>query len=392
MVSVMVVMYLFEAVEHRLTALWCRPWSKKSKRGLRWRIQMALSRNRLPMYVPWFLGLLNPFYLFAFAHGPSQDVALGCLAGYVGLSLMLYPAYLGKRLRQFREQFMLYAAEKLAKTEEPAFAEPILLRAGGSRQEVLRLAATVGLKEIGTGAAEEMLGRLCGDRNTRVSIAAMQAYKGLLKVLKGQKVLSLAPLAQLLVEFEREKKSSRYRLGWDNLKRFPKLAAISTEIDRIVYSQLWLRQGFPHVFCEKCHVFAELKAFDDWRWVTCPVCHDATDLRSGIEKVVGTIGAAQDWDLREGVLYISLWDRNVNRAIYAEVEGLEIHNDPTMDLDWAVSAVLEMLHNKHLRGKGRISIRFIGVPKLGINARHILKRFAEELPEVAEAVVHSTPK
>ena len=83
---------------------------------------------------------------------------------------------------------------------------------------------------------------------------------------------------------------------------------------------------------------------------------------------------------------------HLSRAIYAEIEGLEIHNDPTTDLDWAVSAVLEMLHNKHLRGKGRISIRFIGVPKLGINARHILKRFAEELPEVAEAVVHSTPK
>jgi hypothetical protein len=220
----------------------------------------------------------------------------------------------------------------------------------------------------------------------------MQAYKGLLKVLKGQKVLSIVPLDQLLTEYEREKKIAQFKVGWDNLRGFPKLAAIADEIDRIVYSQLWLRQGFPHVFCEKCHVFADLKAYEDWRWVACPVCRDVVDLRAGIEKAIGTVGADNEWDLQNGVLRIGLWDRIAKSPVYAEIEALEIHDDPSQDLDWSVSAVLEMLHNKRLQGKGGIGIKYIGEPKLGRNALYILHRFAEELPSTATAITASPSK
>ncbi len=377
--SLMTVLYLFETVENRLKTLWCRPWSQNGKSGLRRRLQKALSPNLFPMVLPWMLGLLNPVYLLVFAPYPWNSIALGSFGGYVGLSLVTVPFFLGKKLRAFREELAVFAAGKLAKREEPEFAKQILLAAANSNNESMRFAATIGLPELGSVEAEEALAKLCADRVTRISVSAMHAYRNLLKVRKLQEIQSVKTLGKLRADFDREKRIVKYREGWDSLKSFPKLAGFAQQIDKIVYSQLLLRQAYPALFCEKCHAFAERAVHGDWHWVYCPICNDAIDLKPGIERAIGTIGAGSDWDLQNGILRISLWDRIGKRPVYAEIEALEIFEDDTVDLNWAVSAVLEMLHNKHLPSEGQIGIRYIGHPKLGTNVQHILRKFGVEL-------------
>jgi hypothetical protein len=377
--SLMTVLFLFETVENRLKTVWCSLWGRNGKAGLHRRLKSALSPNRFPMFLPWLLGLLNPIFLLVIAPNPWNMIALGCLSGYVGLSVLTFPFFLGKKLRAFREELAVYAAGKLAKREEPEFAKEILLAAASSKNESMRFAATIGLPELGSAEAEEALAKLCSDRVTRISVSAMKAYRNLLKVRKLQEIQSVKGLGKLRADFDQEKRLVHYREGWDSMKSFPKLARFADQIDKIIYSQLLLRQGYPALFCEKCHAFAERAVHDDWHWVYCPICNDAIDLKPGIERVIGTIGAGSDWDLQDGILRISLWDRIGKRPVYAEIEALEIVEDETLDLDWAVSAVLEMLHNKHLPSEGQIGIRYIGHPKLGTNVQHILRKFGVEL-------------
>ncbi|HEX2900003.1 MAG TPA: hypothetical protein VHS96_09820 [Bacteroidia bacterium] len=366
-------LFLFGTIEHRLITLWCKPWSMMGKTSFRRRIRIALSSSRFPMFVPWLLGLLNPIYGFAFSGPPLDMIALGCLIGYVGLSLLAFPFQLGKKLRNFREELAVHAALKLVKVGDITWAETLLLQAAQSPQEALRMAATAGLKEVGTRAGEDMLAMLCSDRSTRVSVAAMKAYGNLLKVIRAKEVLSLAPLANLLVQYEREKKTAQFKEGWDNFKSFSKIGKLVQEIDRIIYSQLPLRRAFPHVFCYQCHVFGKMNGHGDWRWVSCPVCLEARHLRAGVQKVIGTIGAPTDWELEDGTLRVSLWNRTTQKAVYADIEAIEILQDTVMNTDWAVGAVVEMLTNQHGKTAKQVQVTFVGKPKLSKNSIHLLK-------------------
>jgi hypothetical protein len=366
------VMFLFGTVHQRIASLWCRPWSRMGKKGFRRRLAFALSPSRFPMFVPWLLGLTNPLYLFFLGGWEAQQFALTCLLGYVGVSLLALPFYFWKMLRGFRGQLAIYAAEKVVNLTDTAFAESLLVKAAASPQVELRIAATYGLKELGTPAGMEALGKLCSDRDSQVSVLAMKAYGNVLKVMKGAEIQSLAELPGLIKEYEREKYIVNFKEDWDSYKGFPHLGDLARKIHKIVYSQLLLRRAFPDVFCGRCHAFAVLEGHLDWRWVRCPICQDAIDLKPGIKMAIGTIGAMLDWDLEDGILRVSLWDGILKRAVYAEVASIEIRGGFDIDYDWAVSAVVEMMRNQHHGGEGDVPVVLVGEVGLSVNSLALL--------------------
>jgi hypothetical protein len=371
--TVLAIMHLYGAIEPRLSALWCQPWFGMGHSSFRWRIRIALSPKWYVLFAPWLIGLLNPVYLLFLGDAVQREFAGICLGTYVGISLLCYPFYLGKALRQFRERLGIRAAEKLVKICNTEFSEPILLQAAATPHLYLRMAAIHGLKELGTPGGTQALSNLCGDRNLRISTEACKAYATLLKVLKVRKVLSLRDLDNLIPEHTKEQNRLRLFENLDSDHSRSKIGTLTNAIQNIVYSQLVLRRAFPHVYCEKCHVFGELRGYLDWRWVRCPVCLDAVDLHGGITTVIGTIGAGSNWVVRDGILRLGLWSEARKAGMYAKVSALEIVHGMSIDYDWAVCAVVEMLRNKHPEFEKGIPVHLVGSPPLGKNTLLLLR-------------------
>lgn len=375
MSSVLAVMSLFQYVEPRITAYWCRSPRGKNDARFRRRMRWALSPRKWTMAVPLLFGLLNPFYLLAILGGSAAEFALTCFAVYIATCLVAYPFYLRKALRAFRQKLATEAVRKLVRIADNQFAEELIIAAAQSSEPVLRVVACEGLRLMGTPACNQALDKLCGDRNMQVSLAACYAAKDLAKVLSGKHIESLAALEPLLKEYQLAttyfQRKEDGTVGQDE----PRIRKAEREIDKIVYSQLLLRRAFPDVYCEKCHVFGEMQAFHDWRWVSCPVCKDAIDLKSGIAKAIGTIGAATPWLLEGNVLKVSVWDTENRRVIPAAISALEVVGLKDIDYDWALSAVLEMLRNRRIEGSAAIPIRLEHSPPLSVNSRNLIRDF-----------------
>ncbi|MFN8394098.1 MAG: hypothetical protein U0176_05425 [Bacteroidia bacterium] len=371
--SVLAVTHLFSSVQHRFIRVWCKYRDKQEDRALMRRLQFALGTHRLTLLLPWTLGFLNPLNLLVFDGSSLHYLGWGSILGYLGISLVAYPFQLGKSLRNFREELACEAAHRLVVNTSPQDAEAILLRAAKSGQTELKMAATIGLQRLGTPAGNTALEDLCADKDLRISVAATKAYTRLVKALRDKAVRSLAPMPQLLATYEEERRNANFRLERDNIAKFPALRSVAKEIDDITYSQFPLVRSFPDLVCRNCHEFALMQRFEEWRWVYCPSCGEATALVPGIHKIVGTIGAKEDWVERENTLYVSMWDTARNVPITTDPSSLQVLAGADIDYDWALTAVTELIANRRPTGGKDFPIQLPASITLSANTLAVIR-------------------
>lgn len=370
--SVLVITHLFPSFQHRFIRVWCKYRDRGEDQALLRRLRFALGTHRLQMLIPWTLGLLNPLNLLVFDDSSLQFLGLGSIGGYLAISAAMLPFHLGKSLRNFREELACEAAHRLVVTAQPQQAEELLVRAANSGQAELKIAATVGLQRLGTTEGNAALERLCADKNLRISVAATKAYTRLVKALSGKAIRSLAPLPQLIATYEEERRNANFRLEKDNIAKFPALRSVAKEIDEIAYSQFPLVRSFPHLVCRNCHLFAQMKRFEEWRWVHCPSCGEATALVPDIREIVGTIGAKEAWVVQEGTLHVSMWDAARQVTIPTEPASLQVIQGADIDYDWALTAVAEFIANRLANGAKGFPIALPGSISLATNTLAVI--------------------
>jgi hypothetical protein len=85
-------------------------------------------------------------------------------------------------------------------------------------------------------------------------------------------------------------------------------------------------------------------------------------LQTGVKVVVGQIGGDDNWKLKDEHLRINVWNERSRLAEFAQIDALEIIGGMNIPYDWAISAVVEKLHDHGLNGP--IPVRLIDVPFL----------------------------
>jgi hypothetical protein len=248
-----------------------------------------------------------------------------------------------------------------------------LVEASAHSDPHVRFAATMGLRELGTNSGMEALQKLSDDSDHRVAGEARDAVSDLLPVLKGNAMLSVRTMETYVQEHQFLEKSRGSSRPDKVHEAFDKLYEITNQIDEIVFSQLPIRRSYPDVFCMDCYARAEDMRYEDWQWVRCKRCKEVHGLKIGVEKVVGQIGGDGDRALDNGLLYLNLWDEGNRKARYAELDVLEIVGGKPLNYDWAVSAVVDKMHNQHHGQANRISVKLVGNPSLEVNTLHLLR-------------------
>lgn len=343
-----------------------------------------LIRLRRTMMTRWDRSLLVPFSTMIagaafclvyesitwFTTGePSYWISLGFLAAVVGG----YPFALHQQLAEYRSKVTTLAALQTVRAAKPEDSGPLLIEGSNHRDPVVRLAAVSGLRELGTNSGVEALKRLGEDGDRRVAAAARNALSDLLPALRGTLILSV----RTMDTYVEEHRFLETQLGSNKpgvaAAAFDKLHEISKQIDEIVYSQLSLRRAFPDLYCADCYSRAEAQRYADWEWVRCKQCHEIHGLKVGVEKVIGQIGGDADWALEGGVLRLNLWDEKAHKARYAEMDVFEVVGGKALNYDWAVSAVIDKLHNQQQGPANRIAVKLSAEPTLEVNTLQLLR-------------------
>jgi hypothetical protein len=364
--------------EPRWLYRWFRPWRPSGEAGFVRRVKTALSsRNHfylLPLFSPLLVMgvILGAIYLLPLSLPAA--LVIGGMIGYAGAAAIAYPLDHKHTLSNYRKQIAIFAAQKLARRVQPAIANAILVPLIQSTDPALRIAAAMGLRELGTKEGSEALRLLGEDKETAVASAARDAYNDLHQVYQGKGRLSVRTMdtyvsehAYLVKRLRSKKKKRQYSL---DLEKFQE---ITRQIDEIVFSQLPLRRSFPDVYCQHCYARAEQHHYEEWDWVSCRQCKEVHGLQPGVRQAVGQIGGDVAWDLKGGTLHLNLWDDASRKARAADLDVLEIVGGKPIHYDWAVSAIVDKLHGQSLGVGSRIAVKLVGHPVLEGNSLNLLK-------------------
>jgi hypothetical protein len=361
-------------------ATWIQDWlkprnAKADERYLR-RASKALTSN---VHSSLFL----PFAPVIIATGLMIVLAIREYPYWMALAACVSVAGLGsamllkKPLREYRRKVSSLAARQLVRRAKPEEAGAILIAAANHQDAVVRLAAVEVLRELGTNSGIAALKKLAEDQDASVVAAARDAMDDLIPALKGSLILSVRTMETYVEEHKFLGKQFASRKPANPARVLEKLTEITQQIDEIVYSQLSLRRAYPDVFCEDCLSRAEDLQYEEWEWVRCKHCKEVHGLRAGVRKVVGQIGGelpfGGEGKFENGVLRVTLWDAEKQKARYGEVDVLEVIGGQGINYDWAISAVIEKMHNQ---GQGRanmVSVKLTGKPVLEVNTLHLLR-------------------
>jgi hypothetical protein len=357
---------------------WFRPWGYRGEAGFLRRVKLALSpRNHfyaLPLFAPLLMLGASWVAMSFITGGAPLDFISGMMIGYAGATALAYPIDLSKSLAKYRQQIAIYAAQKLARRANPAITNEILVPLTQSPIPSLRIAAAMGLRELGTKDGGEALQLLTTDADASVANAANHAFGDLQAVYQGKGLLSVRTMETYVQEHAYLVRRLRgKRAHKDSRKDLEKLDEITRQIDEIVFSQLPLRRSFPDVYCQNCYTRGEHQRYEEWDWVRCRQCREVHALRPGVRQVVGQIGGDAHWQLTDGVLHMSLWDDAQRKGRSADLDILEVVAGKPINYDWAVSVVVGKLHNQSPGVGSRIAVRLVGAPVLEANTLQLLK-------------------
>ncbi|MFN8394096.1 MAG: HEAT repeat domain-containing protein [Bacteroidia bacterium] len=362
-------------------------------RGQAWPIRRRKRLWILPGRVPKALKfLLSPLIVVArYARvSPALPVALG-LAGalaLMGLSdaafnsligyFLLFPLAMIRDLKWFRTQLEAGAARSLAQQMDSKHSEPILLNAASDPEALTRLAAIPGLETLGTDAALQALEALSHDRNEKVASQAHLALSQAKLILQGHQ-LEETPGIMDLVE--------RHLLLLDQLQRDdtnpdevePIVLEVESMLDRAARQCLPARRAYPDLLCQACLTRARQMSYKTWVFVHCRHCIRHDLLQAGVKRVVGEIGGVMDWDLKEGLLKIGLWDEERRTARAADIEALHVIGGSNLNYDWAVSAVVEAMQQFQSEMPEALPIELIDNPSISANSVALLRTLSPRL-------------
>jgi hypothetical protein len=370
---------------------WFRPWGQQlalggntGEKGFMWRVKLALSPYNhvyaLPLFAPLaIMGMVWLFWPNLVVSLPTQFLP-GMMLGYAGAAVLAYPIDLTKSISSYRQQIAIFAAQKLARRMPPALANEILVPLTHVPQASLRIAAAMGLRELGTKEGGEALKALTEDKHDDVAVAARNAYGDLETVYRGVGLLSVRTMETYASEHAYLVKRVRAKRGKaERSQDVEKLEEITRQIDEIVFSQLPLRRSFPDIFCMDCFARGESQRYEEWDWVRCRQCKEVHALRPGVTQVIGQIGGESGWNLEHGVLRLSLWDDAVRKGRAADLNVLEVIGGQPINYDWAVSAVVDKMHNLSQGIENRVAVKLVNAPVLEGNSLQLLKTLDQSM-------------
>jgi hypothetical protein len=165
-------------------------------------------------------------------------------------------------------------------------------------------------------------------------------------------------------------------------------------LDKIKDSQISLVFSYPDVLCMKCFLrplrkTARLDVFNKFDYVVCRRCGSSSYLQEGVRKVVGMIGGeVSDYELRDGVLYLSLWFEEKKEGRNADIDELLIIDTEGISYDYAINVVIRTLKNDVDRKSNylkNIPVIIEGNPPIPPGFMNLLQReFKEILRESGE--------
>lgn len=373
---------LMTSTPNEASAYW-RPQGPSAQAAILRRAKRALSAHNWVHAWPWFLPSLAvcTVMLAMSWRGNAGLTVVECIKGVLGMLLgfglaasVSYPLGLGKTLRTFRQGVAALGAKMLARLGDPQEATQVLVAAGKHGQAHIRAAAVLGLRELGNAESLAALQLLSNDPRSEVAQAAQAATAQLEKLLRGGRALSLRQMDSLISNHRiLDKKRQPGKQIVSHVDYEDHFQKTTQRIAEIIYSQLLLRNAFPHLYCEDCLAHAEEQRYDEWEWVRCVQCKDAVSLVPGVVQVTGQIGGGAPWAVEEGHLRLSLWNPATHQARSAQVTRLEIIGGQALDYDWAVSAVVEKLRNAHPTDGEGVQVSLVGQPALSANSLQLLR-------------------
>jgi hypothetical protein len=282
------------------------------------------------------------------------------------------PAYVTRRLPRFSLMLSITAAKRLVAFASREDQERVLGWAARSVNSRTVIAAANGYMETTEIWALKELEEIAKHPERQVKDAANEAIALLHAAVLGSGPMSLAPMEKLIHSYATMENALRFeKLRVSGKKTL--LAGVGDKIDNIVYSQLKLREGFPHLFCRHCLARPETQRFREWEWVRCRHCKDVSGLVTGVEQVIGQIGGEEDWKLANGVLEVRIWDAWSRQARAAQIDSLMIIGGQEMDYDWAVGAVVQRLQNGREVDDPPVVIKLVKGVRLEQNSMLLLR-------------------
>ncbi len=359
---------------------WFRPKRPdKTKRIVR-RLQFTLTYSRRmvvwyavkPLRVPAIFAFM--FWCFSEGRFRWEPVAgfaityLAIIAGATAFGLF----------KHYRLKLVGYAAHEAAHRLPVAQAQALLLPFAHNAKGDLITPAIGAMRDLGTPEAIEALQKLEYRNalgNAPLTLAANNAQRDLNRLaLRETLPLGVSRMAKLSFEHEQiYRRIQKHRMAKYSHENQKGMDEVIAQMDEIVFSQLPLRRSFPAVYCLDCYSRGERMTYESWDWVRCTACKEATGMHAGVKHVIGQIGAQTDWQLENGVLRLSLWDDAARKARPAQIDSLELVGGHDLQYDWAVGAVVQVLHNRTADTNLRIPVHLSNTPALDANSLRLLE-------------------
>ncbi|MBK9453804.1 MAG: hypothetical protein IPN95_31305 [Bacteroidetes bacterium] len=339
-------------------------------------------RQIYPPVTPFALGVVLAFFLVLLDRS-ILNAMLNFSLILLGATLAFGAAwfvFLRNYLKLYRLVLVQEAARDLAKFGNKDEAMAFFDAAATNESLRVREGALMGYGVLGTAAVIPKVEKMGQDPNPSLAKDAREAHQILLEMHNLGKPLSVAPIDKLIerivyVRNQLSKKSEyKLRVNYD-----AKLEDALNKMNDIVRSQFPLARAYPFLYCVQCMAHAEKLTFFTQEWVRCHRCQDVFGLITEVRQVIGQIGGVRDWELKDGILKVSLWDADKGVARGAEVEWIEIIAGQPFDYDWAVSAVVEKMHHFHPRADYSLPVKFIGDIVLQTNTKHVLASLEQNL-------------
>lgn len=374
-----VVSYFFSTlwlsvVEWGILKFWLRPYGNGKRKGFISRVKVTIWLCRFTRFYPFLASLvLTVVWTYWFRNqGAIGLIASAHFAGYWIIPIGIPLKFVKEKLPRFSLLTSITAAKRLVALVDLHVVEVVLGWASRRGDRFSSIAAINGYMELTEPWALKALELMAHDGSVEVAQAAKEASALVYSAVYGSGPRSLEKMGAYMAKYEEMEEMLRVKaVGLAEKKRI--LADTGKEMDDIVYSQLKLKEGHPHLYCMTCYAKSEEIQFREWEWIRCKRCHDVVGLKKGVREIVGEIGGEMDKNLVEEVLQVRLWDDVTRQARNAEIDALLIVGGKPIDYDWAVSAVVQRLHNQSGDQAMQIPIRILGEVPLSQNSKHLLR-------------------
>ena len=366
----------FEVMKLRLV-----PWRPTRRQAFLNSVRRTLSKT-IARHINFLLfAPVVPLIVLAWIFG-GPWVALGALVGYPIVPGLTKLALRSAGLK-FRAKIQKLAVDRLMRhgRDEDGSSTEMMAMLAEFAQNSPAESKVIALRQIarlGSPEGRPLLEKFQNAPDKRIQTAAEAALENLDRIISGDNLLSAKQLPVFIDEAEYWHRQYYARRGLGRRESETRQAELIEIINDIVDSQMLLKQAYPHLLCTNCHTRAEEHHHGRWTYVLCRHCGDVVDLITDVNKVVGRIGNFPRSAHEDGVYYLNVWNRGKNKAIFADLDELEIQGRCKFNYDWAVSAVVAQLREHIADPDWTIPVTLRKNPPLDANSRKLLDEISRK--------------